>query len=285
MSAFWDGITNGFRISLTYNLLSSFSPYRCGFYGSYGSAPLMMPGGEFNFFQCPSFNIQAPIFDFSLTQLQPTLSNYSYNSIDFSKFSVPNDFYKSVSMNFTPSWNFSPNYYYAPSVQYNNTPVERSNEPKIIPTRTANELYQKWSKKDISKDAELTPEFCEKVIQISKRIKCDPDDLMAIMYHESRFSPKAKNEINKGKNAGLIQFGARTRKGFGLGDDPIASFNAILNMSAMKQLDYVEEFYLKARKNANFGENDILTLDDMASIPCTVNFQKRSTCRTRQCSI
>lgn len=82
----------------------------------------------------------------------------------------------------------------------------------------------------------VTSEFKSKVIEISNKLKMDPDDLMAIMAFESGFDPSSRNKTSGA--TGLIQFMSSTAKKLGTTLDELAQ------MSAVQQLDYVYE-YLK----------------------------------------
>ena len=82
----------------------------------------------------------------------------------------------------------------------------------------------------------VTSEFKSKVLEISNKLKIDPDDLMAIMAFESGFDPSIRNKTSGA--TGLIQFMSSTAKKLGTTTDKLAQ------MSAVQQLDYVYE-YLK----------------------------------------
>ena len=109
-------------------------------------------------------------------------------------------------------------------------------------------LKNKWSKKK-----DLPNAFYEKVIHISRKINCDPNDLMAVMWVESdhSFSPSAKNPHSTA--TGLIQFTTSTARRLG------TSIEKLKAMTAVEQLDYVEK-YLIANK-ASAGYNNRETLD------------------------
>lgn len=79
-------------------------------------------------------------------------------------------------------------------------------------------------------------QFLNKVNEISKKLDINPDWLMAIMYHESRFKT---DKPNTNSNAiGLIQFMPSTYQNkWGL------SASAIAKMNNVQQLDLVYDFY------------------------------------------
>jgi hypothetical protein len=82
------------------------------------------------------------------------------------------------------------------------------------------------------------PEFENKVREVSSYLGIPPEWLMQLMYTESRVSPYAKN-IQNGKiiAVGLIQFTSKTAQGLG------TSHNALLQMSAIQQLEYVRKYF------------------------------------------
>lgn len=82
-------------------------------------------------------------------------------------------------------------------------------------------------------------EFVNKVNSIAKNLNISPEIILATMYFESGFKPDARNP--KSSATGLIQFMPNTAKGLG------TSIDELKNMSAIKQLDYVYDFYNKKR--------------------------------------
>lgn len=82
-------------------------------------------------------------------------------------------------------------------------------------------------------------EFKRKVVEISEKLNCDPDDLMAIMAFESGLNSGAVNNVSGA--TGLIQFMPETARGLG------TSVEELRNMDRLRQLDYVYE-YLKNKK-------------------------------------
>lgn len=82
--------------------------------------------------------------------------------------------------------------------------------------------------------------FVEKVIKISQNLGVNPNWLMSIMKSESGLNHRIVNSIGC---VGLIQFCGNTPAGLG------TSAQALVSMSNVEQLDYVEKFYLQAGKN------------------------------------
>ena len=82
---------------------------------------------------------------------------------------------------------------------------------------------------------QVSSPFAAKVRQIASRLGVPPDYLMAVMWSESRLDPAATNP--EGGATGLIQFMPATAAGLG------TSCEALREMSALDQLDYVERFF------------------------------------------
>ena len=82
----------------------------------------------------------------------------------------------------------------------------------------------------------LTKEQIEATEQAAKEINCDPNDLLAIMYNESKLQPAMQNQAGSG-NVGLIQFGKAAAKDLGTTTEEIAK------MSYSDQLKYVVKYY------------------------------------------
>ena len=78
--------------------------------------------------------------------------------------------------------------------------------------------------------------FISKVIEISKRLKINPNWLMAIMDFETGGSFSAAQSNGKGYY-GLIQFGSSAAKDLG------TTTEELRKMTAIKQLDYVEAYF------------------------------------------
>lgn len=113
----------------------------------------------------------------------------------------------------------------------------------------AKALKAKWSKAKRDKTAPpLTDGFYNKVVEISKRIGCNPDDLMTIMYSESCLNPQAKSKY--ANSGGLIGFMDKYTSSLG------TSLSALLQMSPEEQLVYVEKFLVDAKKRAKIGSSE-----------------------------
>jgi len=100
--------------------------------------------------------------------------------------------------------------------------------------------------------------FMNKVIQISKNIGCDFRDLLGVMRAESGMNSAAQNK--KSKATGLIQFMPSTARGLGTNTE------ALRNMSAVQQLDYVEKYLLKTKRSAGFKSNEKLSAGQLYAL-------------------
>ncbi|WP_054850689.1 hypothetical protein [Olleya sp. ITB9] len=106
-----------------------------------------------------------------------------------------------------------------------------------------------WGKK-------VSCEFRKRVVQISKRLECDPNHLMSIMALETAesFDPSIDNEVGKDKDSekkgyvGLIQFGRSAvddiNSRYFLHKAKLSK-TALVGMTAEEQLCYVECFLLR----------------------------------------
>ena len=127
-------------------------------------------------------------------------------------------------------------------------------------------LYNRWSMlKVVSED--LTPEFCDKVIKVANNVKCKPEDLMAILYVESRFDHTFTSKSNDKEDTyvGLIRFKHKDRDTSH--EDSVGldvTISELKNMTAIEQLDYVEKYISKRKKE----QNAALTLENLAEMIC-----------------
>lgn len=96
-----------------------------------------------------------------------------------------------------------------------------------------------------------------KIKSIADRLNCDHNDLMAVINAESGFNPKARNRHSGA--TGLIQFMPKTAKGLG------TSIDELKNMTALEQLDYVEQ-YLQSVKKSIFKNDEQLSGGDLYAL-------------------
>ena len=93
----------------------------------------------------------------------------------------------------------------------------------------------------------LTADQIAATEQAAKEINCDPNDLIAIMYNESRLKPAEKNHAGSG-NIGLIQFGKAAAKDLGTTQEAIAK------MDFNEQLKYVVKYYKMVKSRLHIPE-------------------------------
>lgn len=99
----------------------------------------------------------------------------------------------------------------------------------------------------IKKYISYPDEFLRKVKSIATKLKVNENWLLAVMYNESRFNPKAVHkrkgdaenaeERSKSRATGLIQFMPETAKGLD------TSTRAVYKLSALDQLDFVYKYF------------------------------------------
>lgn len=114
----------------------------------------------------------------------------------------------------------------------------------------------KTSYKSVSGAAKqkLGPEFLARVKEVAQNINCDYKDLLAVMNSESGLDSTIQNSAGY-QAYGLIQFTPDTARDLG------TSVQQLVKMSPVEQLDYVEKFYLKARKTRGFGDKKFTAAD------------------------
>ena len=123
-------------------------------------------------------------------------------------------------------------------------------------TETKNEYYDGSLPDELVEqlDERLGKGFCAKLEQVAKNINCNPADLIGMMQSESGINPCAYN--NNGGATGLIQFMPSTARSLG------TTTSELLNMSAIEQLDYVEQYF----SNWTGGSGEELTGGDLYTL-------------------
>lgn len=181
-------------------------------------------------FNCPSFNTNF-IFQTSFFNQLP-MSQYKF--FQPNNLSIYKSFYKS-----------------------GNTYNTEGSEVKMVQKKIsydAQELKDTWK----NKKPHLTNEFYNKIVEISKRLKCDPAELMGVMNSESGLIHTAVNK--KSDATGLIQFMPATAKNLG------TTVNKLKSMSAVEQLDYVEKYLKIQKKAAGFNDGDQLSAGELYAL-------------------
>ena len=135
---------------------------------------------------------------------------------------------------------------------YNYSPTESHSHSTRSTYSSSSQVSEK------GKELLKNKEFMDKVVAISKRIGCDFRDLLGVMRAESGLNPAAVNK--NGGASGLIQFMPKTARGLG------TSVEAIRNMSAVQQLDYVEKFLINAKRSAGFSDGEKLSAGQLYAL-------------------
>lgn len=126
----------------------------------------------------------------------------------------------------------------------------------------AEQLYNVWK----HANPKLTPAFFEEVVNISKEVKCDPEDLVALMYGESQLNPKTIS--SDGKHHGLIQFYEPSlkaavrnayKRGSGDGLKKDITVKELRKLSAEQQLPYVKEYLILFKRYSGLQNKKRLT--------------------------
>lgn len=104
----------------------------------------------------------------------------------------------------------------------------------------------------------LNKQFLNRVKQIANKIGCDYKDLLGVMHSESGLNSKATN--SKGGATGLIQFMPSTARELGTTTD------ALRNMSALQQLDYVEKFLVMVKNRSALKGKAKLSAGDLYTL-------------------
>lgn len=220
---------------LFFNACNSFTPYTsCCTTPFPNKMNLFMVPNVMSFMNSTPLmpDMNPPAFNMNLT---PT------NSLSFGTNNLMTNFGANTNFNSMPNFNFD----FLNNLNWqNNNNVSTTNKSTTEISYDAKELKQKWS----SKKSGLSDAFYNKVVDVAKKVKCSPDDLMGVMYSECRLDTKAQNK--KSNATGLIQFMPKTAEGLG------TSVEALKKMSAEEQMKYVEKFLIANKKAAGYSSSD-----------------------------
>lgn len=184
-------------------------------------------------------------------------SGWNYSSyLPFSSFSTR---YSSYGVNdYSPSsFSYAPaETSYKPAYYSQSYEVSSKTSKSSFGSLTSSPLSRNYSYRAVSSKTQqkLGPEFLARVKQVAKSINCDYKDLLAVMNSESGLNPAIQNTAGY-QAYGLIQFTPSTAAELG------TTVDKLVKMSAVKQLDYVEKFYLNARKTRGFGNKKFTAAD------------------------
>jgi len=132
----------------------------------------------------------------------------------------------------------SDGYYHAYSInqntgEYLKSPAHETFQHAVDEDRKIG--YRPTKAKNGKQTTGIDPAFQAKAQQVANNLGVSLEDLLGIMNHESGLNPGAVNPYTNA--TGLIQFMPNTARNMG------TSVEALKNMSAIDQLDYVERFY------------------------------------------
>lgn len=117
------------------------------------------------------------------------------------------------------------------------------NFPTLAPFKTRQSVSTNYKKVPLSQECRA------QIDSISQKINCDPKDLEKLIYAESGGKASA---VNRSSGAtGLIQFMPKTARSLGTSTDQLA------DMSAEKQMKYVEKYLVQTKKNAGLGSTKL----------------------------
>lgn len=114
----------------------------------------------------------------------------------------------------------------------------------------------------------VSDKFLADTVSIAEEIQCNPEDLLAIMYHESGgWNPSSIAKDKQGKIAygGLIQMNATSLRTVSskyaeeLGLNPKISMNNFLKLPREEQLKYVKGYLLLMKDSCNLNKEPHLT--------------------------
>lgn len=195
--------------------------------------------------------IMPQLFDFYNTGWNYGFSSYSPYSYGYSHYAPTLSFAPSKT-SYAPSTSFAPSSSsYAPSSSYSSKSFG-----SLLTSKPSAPAARNYSYKAVASATKqkLGPEFLAKVKKVAQNINCDYKDLLAVMNSESGLNPAIQNQAGY-QAYGLIQFTPAAAREIG------TTVEKLVKMSAVEQLDYVEKFYLNARKTRGFGNKKFTAAD------------------------
>ena len=259
MSNFFDNFMGG----LAFGMLSS-NPFFGGMYGFGFGGGMYINRVDFETFANPFPSIFSDVSGYANYNVQMPLNDFinpSYPLIDFNEIGET-----ILNMSKIPNFNTGLTFPWFQQPEVNNPAKKEGseleeqepekNDEKTEISYDAKALKEKWSKKQ----PQLKDQFYSRVVEISQKVKCSPDDLMALMNLETRrtFSPSEKNP--KSTATGLIQFTEGTAKTLG------TSIQKLKKMTPVQQLDYVEKYLVHWKKEVGFGQDEQLSAGDLYAL-------------------
>ena len=216
MSGFWQNFKHGFMHGTFDRMFGGFGTFN---FASWNCYPQFFTG---NFMNMSLFRYNSP----------PMMQNNAWYSPQAIDFGINYQNFEYTGPNYTYDYNWS-------DIFVKTEQNSKSNNNNKKNTESIEELKAKWKKK--KPNLNLSDEFYEKIIKISKKIKCDPNDLMGIINLETAgtFNPSEKNKIGA---TGLIQFLPDTKDQGDMVKRVGKRISELEKMSAEEQLDYVEKY-------------------------------------------
>ncbi len=274
MGAFIQGLNHGFMHGLFDRMFGFPSMFN---FNCWYNSPITYSSGYFIRYSNPTVNMNLPLWNFEIPTYNPRYNNFY--ALDTFEYSLPRlnqtcyDYGNMYGQDFVA--NNSTKYYFD---SFKNTENKLSNSNIVAKNDTeqkstkltnicAQDLKNKWSSKIDLEDA-----FYEKVIKISKDIKCSPEDLMALMSSESAgtFNPAEWNHAGN-RAVGLIQFTDIAAKSIN------TTLEELEKMSALEQLDYVKKYLIYAKtKVAKFDKSHELSAGDLYAITYLPAYAKKN---------
>ncbi len=237
MSAFTHGFNHGFMHGMLNNMLGVgwCNPFMC-----WNPTPMFFTPsynfGGFYRYQTPMSSFDTSVFNIGAFAGNNSLSFGQLPEFDYS---WKNSSY--LKNNSDLSYGWGDLFVKRKSSQVNNDKDSGKYSDDVTEfTNDATELKNKWSKINPN----LSQEFYEKVVQISDKLNCSANDLMALMNSESGLDSTAENKIGA---VGLIQFLPKTAEGLGTTTQELKA------MTPEQQLDFVEKFLVEAKKTAGYA--------------------------------
>lgn len=270
---FWNSFKNGFNFGMLSNTpmfscfsgfggFSGFNNWFGGFnifggslgsyWGNSSTSLFMVPNLSTNFYPLMS-NSTPPTPNLSFDTSKLFDNSNIWNNNQSNNWQIPNN-NNFFNMNTNNIW--QGNWQNSWSTQNSATDTQN-----VKISYDATELKNTWSKKKKG----LSNAFYNKVVDVAKNVNCSPNDLMALMYSESRLDASAVNK--KSRATGLIQFMPNTAKSLG------TSVEALRNMPAEEQLKYVEKYLLAQKRASKLGNSqlDAGTLYTLTFLPAYAN--------------
>ena len=136
---------------------------------------------------------------------------------------------------------------------------------------------------------DLSDEFIDKIEDMAKKLKCDPLDVAALLFKESRFDPSQKN----GSFRGLGQMNRQSLKAAinyikkhpqeAEGIDPNMTLEKFTTLSREEQMPYVKNYTL-SMKETYLGKDKKVTGADLYALFYTPAYAKNYTLTSKNSS-